>query len=146
MSPARSPVRVALFAAALLLAALIAVAAERGAGKPPQRYGSVIGLRAEKLPEYKRLHAAVWPEVAKAIHQAHIRNYSIFLRKLDNGNYYLFAYYEYVGNDFRGDMRKMGQDPNVKRWWTFTDPCQKPLPDRAEGQWWASMEEVFHQD
>jgi len=29
------------------------------------RYGSVIGLRAEKLDEYRRLHAAVWPQVAK---------------------------------------------------------------------------------
>jgi len=111
-----------------------------------KRFGSVIGVRSEKVEEYTRLHAAVWPGVLKMIHECHIRNYSIFLRKLDNGNYYLFAYYEYVGNDFRGDMRKMGQDPNVKRWWTFTDPCQKPLPDRAEGQWWASMEEVFHQD
>ena len=24
--------------------------------------------------------------------------------------------------------------------------CQDPLPDRAEGEWWATMEEVFHQD
>jgi L-rhamnose mutarotase len=146
MSPAFPRIRAALFAAALVLAALISVAAEKGAGKPPQRYGSVIGLRAEKMAEYNKLHAAVWPEVAKAIRQAHIRNYSIFLRKLDNGSYYLFAYFEYVGDDFRGDMAKMAQNPNVKKWWTFTDPCQKPLADRAQGQWWASMEEVFHQD
>jgi L-rhamnose mutarotase len=146
MNPTFSRIRAAIFAAALVLAALISVAAEKGAGKPPQRYGSVIGLRAEKMAEYKKLHAAVWPEVAKAIRQTNIRNYSIFLRKLDNGSYYLFAYFEYVGDDFRGDMAKMGQNANVKKWWTFTDPCQKPLPDRAQGQWWASMEEVFHQD
>jgi L-rhamnose mutarotase len=146
MSAAFSPIRFAIFAAALLLAAAIFAAAEKGAGKPPQRYGSVIGLRAEKMVEYKKLHAAVWPQVAKAIRQAKIRNYSIFLRKLDNGSYYLFSYFEYVGDDFRGDMAKMGQNPDVKKWWTFTDPCQKPLADREEGQWWASMEEVFHQD
>jgi L-rhamnose mutarotase len=23
-------------------------------------------------------------------------------------------------------------------------PLQKPLENRAEGQWWADMEEVFH--
>ena len=45
------------------------------------RYGSVIGLRAEKLDEYKKLHAAVWPEVVEAMHDANIRNYSIYLRK-----------------------------------------------------------------
>ncbi len=146
MSRAFSGIRLAVFAAALLLAASVFVAAEKGAGKPPQRYGSVIGLRAEKMVEYKKLHAAVWPEVAKAIRQSKIRNYSIFLRKLDHGSYYLFSYFEYVGDDFRGDMAKMGQNPDVKKWWAFTDPCQQPLADRAEGQWWASMEEVFHQD
>jgi len=28
----------------------------------------------------------------------------------------------------------------------MTDPCQIPLETREEGEWWASMEEVFHQD
>jgi L-rhamnose mutarotase len=114
--------------------------------KPPARYGSVIGLRAEKLAEYKKLHAAVWPAVAKAIREANIRNYSIYLRKLPDGNYYLFGYFEYVGDDFKADMAKMAADPETKRWWTFTDPCQKPLGDRKQGDWWATMEEVFHQD
>ena len=26
-----------------------------------KRYGSVIGVKPEKLEEYKKLHAAVWP-------------------------------------------------------------------------------------
>jgi L-rhamnose mutarotase len=28
----------------------------------------------------------------------------------------------------------------------LTDPCQKPLVERKEGEWWVAMEEVFHQD
>ena len=32
-----------------------------------KRYGMVIGLRPEKLEEYNRLHAAVWPDVLKMI-------------------------------------------------------------------------------
>jgi len=111
-----------------------------------QRYGSVIGLRSEKLAEYKKLHAAVWPEVAKMIRHCHIRNYSIFLRKLDDSNYYLFSYFEYVGSDFKADMAKMAADPSTQRWWKLTDPCQEPLVERKEGEWWAAMEEVFHQD
>ena len=114
--------------------------------KPPARFGSVIGLRAEKLDEYKKLHAAVWPEVAKAIHDANIRNYSIYLRKLPDGNHYLFSYFEYIGQDFKADMAKMADQPEAKEWWKLTDPCQQPLPDRKPGEWWASMEEVFHQD
>lgn len=45
-----------------------------------KRYGMVIGLRAEKLNEYKQLRAAAWPEVLKLIKQCHIQNYSIYLR------------------------------------------------------------------
>ena len=110
------------------------------------RYGSVIGLRAEKLDEYKRLHAAVWPQVAKMIADTNIRNYSIYLRKMPDGNHYLFSYFEYVGRDFAADMAKMAADPVTQQWWELCIPCQEPLADRKEGEWWASMEEVFHQD
>lgn len=112
--------------------------------KKVQRYGSVIGLKSEKLDEYKKLHAACWPEILKKIRECNIRNYSIYLRKLDNGKYYLFGYFEYVGSDFAGDMKRMADDPMTKKWWSFTDLCQEPLPDRGEGNWWAGMEEVFH--
>ncbi len=75
-----------------------------------------------------------------------IRNYSIYLRRLPDGQYYLFSYLEYVGEDFEGDMARMTADPETQRWWDVCKPCQEPLPDRAEGEWWAAMEEVFHQD
>ncbi len=111
-----------------------------------KRYGMVIGLNADKIEEYKKLHAAVWHGVLKMITACNIRNYSIYLRQLDNGQHYLFSYFEYVGADFAADMAKMAADPTTQRWWTFCEPCQRPLPDRAKGEWWANMEEVFHQD
>jgi L-rhamnose mutarotase len=111
-----------------------------------KRYASVIGVRAEKLDEYKRLHAAVWPEVLKQIAGCNIRNYSIYLRKLPDGCHYLFAYFEYHGKDLVADMAKMAADPTTQEWWKLCKPCQAPLPDRAEGEWWADMEEVFHTD
>jgi L-rhamnose mutarotase len=110
------------------------------------RYGSVIGLRAEKLEEYKELHAAVWPGVLKQIKECNIRNYSIYLGELEKGQYYLFGYFEYTGDDFKADMDKMAADPITQKWWTFCEPCQIPIPTREEGKWWADMEEVFHQD
>jgi L-rhamnose mutarotase len=58
----------------------------------------------------------------------------------------LFSYFEYMGTDFAADMAKMAADPATKRWWLLTDPCQEPLPDRAPGEWWSPMEEVFHVD
>jgi L-rhamnose mutarotase len=111
-----------------------------------KRYGSVIGLRPEKIEEYRRLHAAVWPEVLAKIKECHISNYSIYLRQLPGGSFLLFSYFEYTGTDFEADAVRMAADPTTQEWWAVCKPCQEPLPDRAEGEWWASMEEVFHCD
>ena len=71
-----------------------------------QRFGQVIGLKDEKLEEYKQLHADAWPEVLDRVAASNIRNFSIFLRKLPDGKHYLFSYFEYVGNDFKADTAK----------------------------------------
>lgn len=110
------------------------------------RYGMVIGLNAAKLRKYKKLHAAVWPGVLKMIRKCNIRNYSIYLRRLDEGSHYLFSYFEYTGRNFAADMKKMAADPTTQEWWKHCIPCQKPLKDRKRGEWWAAMEEVFHMD
>ena len=110
------------------------------------RYGSVIGVKAEKLEEYKEVHADVWPGVLKQIKECNIHNYSIYLGELEKGQYYLFAYFEYTGDDFEADMAKMKADPTTQKWWKLTDPMQIPISIRKEGEWWANMEEVFHCD
>ena len=104
-----------------------------------KRYGSVIRVRPERFDEYVRLHAAVWPDVLRMIHACNIRNYSIYHK-----DGVLFSYFEYVGDDFEGDMAKMAADPVTQRWWDVCMPCQQPLETRKEGEWWADMEEVFH--
>jgi len=111
-----------------------------------KRYGWVIGVREDKIDEYKKLHADVWPEVLDMIRQCNISNYSIYLRKLADGRSYLFSYLEYIGEDFDADMTKMAADSMTQKWWQVCKPCQEPLPDRDKGQWWADMEEVFHCD
>lgn len=108
-----------------------------------KRMGQVIGLNAETVAEYKRLHAAVWPDVLKMISACKIRNYSIFLKEPEN---LLFAYFEYHGTDFAADSAKMAADKTTQEWWAVCMPCQAPLASRAEGEWWAGMEEVFHHD
>jgi len=111
-----------------------------------KRYGSIIGLRDDKIAEYRQLHAAVWPGVLQMITQCHIQNYSIYLRKLPDGRHYLFSYFEYTGGDFAADMAQMAADPVTQKWWSVCIPCQQPLEDRAAGEWWAGMDEVFHLD
>ncbi len=110
-----------------------------------QRYGSIIRLKPEKYEEYKILHANVWPEVAAMIETCNIQNYSIY-----HWNSLLFSYFEYVGNDFEGDMTKMAADPKTREWWSVCDPCQQPVEGNSkssvEGNWWKNMEELFHQE
>ncbi len=111
-----------------------------------KRYGNVIQVKEDKMEEYTKLHADVWPDVLKKITECNIKNYSIYLRKLPDNNHYLFSYFEYTGNDFNADMKKMADDPTTQKWWAVCKPCHEPLADRKEGEWWASMEEVFHHD
>jgi len=106
-----------------------------------QRFASVIRLRPEKEAEYRRLHADAWPGVLAALKRAHIGNYSIFLR-----DGLLFSYLEYTGDDHAADMAAIAADPETRRWWELTDPCQQRVDTAAEGEWWAPAEEVFHLD
>jgi L-rhamnose mutarotase len=106
-----------------------------------KRYGMLIRVKPEKFEEYKKLHAAVWPEVLDMIKQCNISNYSIYHK-----DGFLFGYLEYTGSDFDEDMARMAADPMTQKWWDICKPCQEPLESRAEGEWWAAMEEVFHID
>jgi L-rhamnose mutarotase len=104
-----------------------------------KRFGMVIRVWPEKLDEYKKLHAAVWPAVLKKITECNIRNYSIYYK-----DGYLFSYFEYIGTDYEADMAKMAADPTTQEWWKVCKPCQDPLSSRKKDEWWANMEEVFH--
>ena len=106
-----------------------------------RRFGQTIRLKPEKAQEYIQHHAAVWPGVLNMIKECDISNYSIYFK--DN---VLFAYFEYVGDDFESDMEKMAQDEETQRWWDTVKPLMEPLETRKQGEFWADMEEIFHID
>jgi len=106
-----------------------------------KRVGMVIRIKPEKIAEYKRLHADANPGVRDLLRKAHIGNFSIFLRQLDDGQYYLFGYYEYVGSEYEADMLKLDAEPRNKEWLSVTDAMQIPLKGEKS---WARMEEVYH--
>ncbi len=106
-----------------------------------QRIAQLIRLKPEHRDEYIRYHAAVWPAVLATIEACHIRNYSIYLH-----DGVLFAYFEYHGEDYASDMRRMAADPETQRWWSIMDPMQEPLPDAPAGKRWTEIPEVFHFD
>lgn len=108
-----------------------------------RRFGQVIGLDRARLDEYRRYHGKIWPEIAGAIRAAGIRNYSIYHQ---DGQ--LFGYFEYHGPDAEYDARMsaLAGAPRMREWWDIMESMQLPVPGRASGEWWANMDEVFHQD
>ncbi|HOI53615.1 MAG TPA: L-rhamnose mutarotase [Phycisphaerae bacterium] len=105
-----------------------------------QRIGRVMRIREGKLEEYRRLHAAVWPEVLAALARAGIRNYTIY----HHGGL-LFSTMEYIGDDYVADRERLLADPAMQRWNALTGPCLEPL-DGPAGAAWPSMDELFHMD
>ena len=106
-----------------------------------RRFGQVIGLKPDRIAEYEALHAEPWPGVLAAIHRANIRNYSIFRHGTT-----LFAYYEYVGDNYAADLASIAADEETQRWWHLTDAMQEPDVSRPPGAWWLDIPEVFHTD
>ena len=106
-----------------------------------QRLAQVIRLLPQDEADYIRYHEKVWPEVLQTIADCNIANYSIFLR-----NGLLFAYFEYHGEDYASDLRKMAACPHTQRWWKITDAMQVPLADAEPGERWSPLHEVFYFD
>lgn len=109
-----------------------------------KRYGMVTCVKSGMLDEYKRLHAAIWPDALKMIQECSFTNYSIYVQKMPNGEHVLFGYLEYVGEDYEADCAKMAADKATQEWWAACTPCLEPLPGQRDGEWWTEMEEVYH--
>jgi L-rhamnose mutarotase len=110
--------------------------------KGVKRFGSVIGLKPEKEQYYRELHAQVWPGVLERLGKSNVRNFSIYITEIENKKY-LFSYFEYTGKDYDEDMKLISEDPETRRWWKETEPCQIQLPTRKPGANWSDMEMVF---
>ncbi len=123
----------------LILISAALIFATGCASSPVKRVGMVIQLRPEKLEDYKRLHADSNPGVRDLLNKYHLRNFSIFLQEID-GKWYEFAYYEYTGTDFEGDMARLDAEPRNIEWLKMCDPMQIPLPGAKS---WTNMERVY---
>ena len=105
------------------------------------RLASVIGLPAENVEEYERLHANAWPAVLERLRASQMTNYSIFR----HGDL-LFSYLEYTGDDLDADNAAIAADAATQEWWAVCEPLQRPLAGCAPGEWWKPIPEVFHLD
>ena len=109
--------------------------------QPRSAWTHELDVRPDGIAEYERLHANTWPEVLAMIQACNIRNYSIYRH-----GELLFAYFEYVGEDFASDMSAMAANPVIQEWWARTDAMQEPFPERTPGDWWLTIPEIFHAD
>ena len=133
-----------VFIVLLMIVLVISCVQEKSAPpakKVSKRIGMVIGIKPEVIQEYKKLHADSNPGVRDLLTTANMENFSIFIHQFDDGNYYLFGYYEYTGTDFDKDMAEIAvKDRNIA-WLKVCDPMQIPF----EGQnSWSVMEQVYY--
>ena len=131
-------VRHLLSATATLLVVLSGCAA-----KTTKRVGMIVGLQSDKITEYKALHADGNPGVRDLLRKYNMRNFNIFLVKMDDGKYYEFGFYEYVGDNYEEDMAKLAAEPRNKEWLTVCDPMQAPLQGESS---WKIMEQVYYNE
>ena len=102
-------------------------------------FGQLGRLKPDKIEEYCRLHAEPWPGVLKTITECNLRNYSIFLQ----GDL-VFAYFEYIGEDYDADMAKMALDPVTQEWWKHTKPCFVKYAVDPGSEFYHDMRQIFH--
>ena len=93
-------------------------------------------LKPEKVEEYVKLHAEPWPELVQLMTECNLHNYSISIRGTE-----LYTYYEYTGEDYDADMRKMGETAVQQRWWQYSRLC---FLYHEDGVYYDELKEIFY--
>jgi L-rhamnose mutarotase len=100
------------------------------------------GFKMKMLPgfkeEYRKRHAAIWPELVKLLKNEGIENYSIFLDEETNT---LFAYQEQSGESSSQDL---GNLEIVKKWWKYMADIMETNPDNSPVT--IPLEQVFYME
>jgi L-rhamnose mutarotase len=109
--------------------------------RPRRRIGMVVGMRPDRICAYEALHAASNAGVRDLLNKYNIHNFSIYLKEIEDGRYYLFGYYEYTGSDYAADMARLAAEPRNQEWLRATDPMQIQLPGEHS---WSVMREVYY--
>ena len=103
-----------------------------------RRYCFLLRVRPERMEEYRRRHAAVWPEMLRALAETGWRNYSLFLA--DDG--LLVGYVE--ADDLQASLEAMARTEVNARWQAEMAPFFMDLDGRGPDEGLVLLEEVFH--
>ena len=91
------------------------------------------------IERYREHHRAVWPEVTARLREVGITQMRIYLlgRRL-------FMYMEAAdGFDPATDFARINDDTRSQEWDQLMRTMQERVPEAADGEWWAAMEQVF---
>ena len=103
-----------------------------------KRHAFTMKLKPGVVTEYKKRHDEIWPELSRAIREAGISDYSIFL---DEETLTLFAVQKQTDNNTAADLPN---HPIVKKWWAHMSPLMEVNPDNSPKC--GGLREVFHLD
>jgi L-rhamnose mutarotase len=103
-----------------------------------QRHAFKMKLKPGVVAEYRRRHDAIWPELARALRDAGISDYSIFL---DEETLTLFAVQKRADGHACASLPR---HPVVRKWWEHMAPLMEVHADNAPVE--TSLSEVFHLD
>ncbi len=106
-----------------------------------KRVGFVLKVRQNMLDEYKRHHAAVWPEMLDALRKHGWHNYSLFMR--DDG--LLFGYFETEGS-FQAALDGMTTEEINAKWQDLMAPYFEGIGGAHADEAMVELEQVFHLD
>ena len=99
----------------------------------------LLKVKKDRLVEYRRRHAAVWPEMLEALRETGWRNYSLFVR--DDGM--LVGYVE-IATDFDTARAEMAKREVNARWQKDMAPFFEAIEGRRPDEAMMTLEEVFH--
>ncbi|MBI1281568.1 MAG: L-rhamnose mutarotase [Anaerolineaceae bacterium] len=105
-----------------------------------QRVGFIFKIKQDRIEEYKKHHAAVWPDMLDALRRHGWHNYSIFLRP----DGLLFGYYEAAESPQASEAGMAKEAINLK-WQEFMGPFFESITGRPDENM-QKLEEVFHLD
>ena len=105
-----------------------------------KRYAFIFKIKPELKEEYKKKHDEIWPDMARAIQESGIKNYSIFFRK--DGT--LFAYLE--SEDPHKSFDFISKQEVNDRWQKAMDKYFIKEDPSIIGPEIEELEEVFHID
>jgi L-rhamnose mutarotase len=88
--------------------------------------------------EYKKRHDEIWAELEKAIRDAGISDYSIYL---DEETLTLFAFQKLSEDNTAADLPDL---PIVRKWWDYMADIMDVNPDNSPVA--VPLKEVFHID